>query len=592
MPFWSARNRRLDAVTGLRPPVLGALLALGMISAALDGIGIGLTIPLLHVLTGQAAEGNGWFASALGGFADDLPDLQRALVIVAAILGLLALKNLSQWTGMLLNGWIYGRTSHLLRTTLVSRLTRSPLGFVTGSDPGRLLNILSNESWRVADAIQARIAIATGLVTGSVLLVFLLLLSWRMTLAVAIGLGIVQLLHGALSRRLRPASSDLARKNRNLANRMLHIIHSGRLVRLFNRQASEEAEFAARSEEVRRSVFLLDRRKASIGPIMEMMQSVLFLGVVIFALLSGTDFATIAAFLILLYRLQPQARTVQGAIAQLDAWTGSFDEVGWLLENDSCERSSSGNEPFRKLTNRIEFRDVSVSFMAEGAEVRALRGASFSLVRGRATAIVGSSGSGKTTLVNLLCRFLEPGSGAIEVDGVPLHTIDLVEWRSRIAVASLDLDLFDGTLAQNIAYGHPAADEAAVELAARQADLHDFVCSLPDGFSTQVGQRGENLSAGQRQRVILARAFIRDPEILILDEATNSLDALSETRITQMLAAFASRRTVIVISHHMSAIDFCQDVVVLRNGEVQYAGNKSGIEHQRIEDLLAVGGSR
>ena len=210
------------------------------------------------------------------------------------------------------------------------------------------------------------------------------------------------------------------------------------------------------------------------------------------------------------------------------------------------------------------------TFRYPGSEVRplVLHSASFEIRSGRSTAIIGRSGAGKTTIVNLLCRFVEPDEGRILVDGVPLDELDPVQWRRQIAVASQDLELVDGTILENITYGQ-SATPAEAERAAKLAEAHGFIEQLPQGYETLVGYRGASLSAGQRQRIALARALVRDPAILILDEATNAVDGLSEAAIVETLRSRAGRRTTIVISHHRSTISFCDDVVVLGSGRVK-----------------------
>ena len=214
-----------------------------------------------------------------------------------------------------------------------------------------------------------------------------------------------------------------------------------------------------------------------------------------------------------------------------------------------------------------------------------LRSATFEIRRGCSTAIIGRSGAGKTTVVNLLCRFVEPDNGAILVDGMPLDELDPVQWLGQIALASQDLELVDGTVLENITYGQNLATATDAQRAARLAEADDFISSLPQGYETVVGYRGVNLSAGQRQRIALARALVRDPDILILDEATNAVDGLSEAAIVETLKSRAGRRTTIVISHHRSTISFCDDVVILRGGRVKRQAPFAELASMSMDEL-------
>jgi len=261
-------------------------------------------------------------------------------------------------------------------------------------------------------------------------------------------------------------------------------------------------------------------------------------------------------------------RALQQTWSQVLGWSGSLEEVRWLLDSTDKPKPPAGDEPAHGLHGEIKFDGVTFKYPGSAARPVVLRSASFEIRHGRSTAIIGRSGAGKTTIVNLLCRFVEPDEGSILIDGSPLHQMDPAQWRDRIALASQDLELVDGTILENIAYGR-SASLAEAERAARLAEAHEFIEKLPDGYETVVGYRGASLSAGQRQRIALARALVRDPDILILDEATNAMDGLSEAAIVETLKLRAGRRTTIVISHHRSTISFCDDVVILAGGRVR-----------------------
>jgi len=300
----------------------------------------------------------------------------------------------------------------------------------------------------------------------------------------------------------------------------------------------------------------------------EVLHSALFLTVVVSAWLWGISFPVIVAFVVLLYRLQPHVRALQMAWSAVQGWSGSLEEVRWLLDPSDKPNPPAGDAPVQAIRQHIKFDGVTFKYPGSGSRPVVLRAATFNLPKGRSTAIIGRSGAGKTTIVNLLCRFVEPDGGNILVDGTPLNQIDPMQWRGQIALASQDLELIDGTILENITYGHSASLEE-VKNAARLAEAHEFIEKLPDGYETVVGYRGATVSAGQRQRIALARALVRDPEILILDEATNAMDGLSEAAIVETLKSRAGRRTTIVISHHRSTISFCDEVVILQDGRVK-----------------------
>ncbi len=554
----------------LVPIVVG----LGLAGAALEGLGIGLIIPLLGIIMGRGeTSGMAGFSALLQQVGADLGERERLIAISAAILGSIVLKNVFAFANTLLTSFIYGKAGYSIRSALSEQLLRVGYPFFLQQSPGRLLNIISNESWRASDAIQALLGAIVSASAAVILLAFLVLLSWQMTLLVTLGLALVQLAHGILSSNLKAPSRSVVSRNSALASQMLHLVHAGRLIRIFGQESREKAIFAKASDGVRRAAFVLSIRQGVLPPLTEVLHAMLFLAVVIGAWLANVSFPLTVAFLILLYRLQPHMRALQMSWSQLQGMSGSLEEVQWLLDPSDKPEAPQGSLPFDGLRQGISFDDVSFAYSGalSGPDARkaVLHQAVFDIRSGRSTALIGRSGAGKTTIVNLLCRFVEPDSGRILVDGAPLGEIDPRQWLRNIALASQELELVDGTIFENIVYGHDTASASDAMHAARLAEAHEFIEHLPQGYATLVGYRGINLSAGQRQRIALARALVRDPDILILDEATSAVDGLSEAAIVETLKSRAGRRTTIVISHHHSTISFCDDVVILSRGRVK-----------------------
>ncbi len=548
--------------------LLAIVVVLGLGSAILEGTGIGLIIPMLSIIAGQKGDGGlGGLPAIFERVGSGLDDGQRLMVISVAVLALITLKNVLAFANTVLTNLIYGKASHAIRSALADQLLRIGYPFFLQQSPGRLLNIISNESWRASDAMQTVLAATVNASAAVILLIFLLLLSWQMTLCVAFGLVLVQLAHAILSASLKAPSRNVTSLNSELAARMLHLVHAGRLIRVFGQEQREQAVFESASDAVRKAGFVLQTRQGALPPLTEVLHSALFLAAVVSAWLLGVTFPVIVAFVVLLYRLQPHMRALQLAWSQLQGWSGSLEEVRWLLDSSDKPPPPAGDEPARGLRQQIKFDRVTFKYPGSDERPMVLNAATFEIRRGCSTAIIGRSGTGKTTIVNLLCRFVEPDHGHILVDGTPLDRIDPTQWRSQIALASQDLELVDGTILENITYGQNSSIVDA-ERAARLAEAHEFIEKLPHGYETVVGYRGASLSAGQRQRIALARALVRDPEILILDEATNAMDGLSEAAIVDTLKSRAGRRTTIVISHHRSTISFCDEVVILGDGRV------------------------
>ena len=559
---------------------------LGLVAAALEGVGIGLIIPMLGVIAGQNGTGKlGGLSAVFQRVGAGMDGHERLILIALGIFVLVALKNLLVFGNSVLMAFIYGKAGHSIRGGLAARLLEIGHAFFLKESPGRLLNILSNESWRVSDAVQIALGAIVSASAASILLVFLLLISWQMTLFVATGLALVQLVHAALSASLKAQSRKLTSRNGELASMMLHLVHAGRLIRIFGQEEREKSRFDRASDVVRREGFGLLVRQALLPPMTEGLHALLFLAVVVGAWVAGLSFPLIVAFVVLLYRMQPHVRALQMSISQLRGLSGSIEDVKWLLDPAGKPEPPKGSAPFRSPVGHIVFQNVTFRYPGTAPRESVLNSVSFSIRGGRSTAIIGRSGAGKSTIVNLLCRFLEPDEGVILVDGRPLDSIDPAEWRGHIALASQELELVDGTILENITYGQSRQTAMDAMKAARLAEAHDFIEALPQGYQTVVGYRGVNLSAGQRQRIALARALVRDPEILILDEATNAVDGLSEAAIIETLKQGAGRRSTLIISHHRSTISSCDDVVVMESGSVKRQAALADLDTLSMDEL-------
>lgn len=274
-------------------------------------------------------------------------------------------------------------------------------------------------------------------------------------------------------------------------------------------------------------------------------------------------------------------------IASIQRALGATDRVFELIDGE-VESIDLAKEPtrFTHTKGEIQFKNISFNYPSR-ADYDVLKSINFKVEAGQTVALVGSSGSGKTTIASLILRFYDPTSGSLLIDGVDSRSMSLTELRKQIALVPQDVILFAGTIRDNIAYGKPDATEEEIEAAARKANAYEFINTFPDKFKTLVGERGIQLSGGQRQRIAIARAVLKDPSILILDEATSSLDSESEYLVQEALDKLMVGRTSIVIAHRLATIKNAGKIIVLQNGTVQETGthqelilNDKGLYHK------------
>ncbi|MFM8005470.1 MAG: ABC transporter ATP-binding protein, partial [Dolichospermum sp.] len=276
-----------------------------------------------------------------------------------------------------------------------------------------------------------------------------------------------------------------------------------------------------------------------------------------------------------LFRIIPITQDLNGVVAFLTTQSGAVENIKNLLKTDDKIYFQNGTLKFPGLKRSIDLVSVDFDY---SPEQRVLHNITLSIKQGEMTALIGSSGAGKTTLANLIPRFHDASDGYIYIDDVDLQKFEINSLRRQIAVVSQDTFIFNTSVWKNIAYGTPNVTETEIKEAARLANALEFILEMPEGFDTQLGDRGVRLSGGQRQRIAIARALLRNPEILILDEATSALDSVSERLIQESLEKLSVGRTVIAIAHRLSTIAKADKVVVLEQGRI--------VEQGKYQELL------
>ena len=590
MPSRAARSGRaarggwrgLGRLLGERPGLTGLILAVGVLASLAEGVGISLFLPLLQTLGGSAADaaGQGGALDRLTAPLADVPPERLRVVLPALIFGTVVFTAGLRYAYDALLNLLTAQTGHALRSRLFDQLMRVGYGYLERVEFGRVLNTLGSETWRTVSAMTALVGLYIAASTAAVYVVLLLLLSWKLTAAAAAVLAGASLGARLLTRRVRALGDEATEANAALSQRMTEGVGAMQTVRLFGREGYERDRFDRASERVSRVFFRLGLTSGLVGPVYEVFAAALLVGVLVWGVREPADLAPLLVFVFVLYRLKPRIQGIDNLRLQLVSLGAAVDEVHDLLSEEGKPYTRSGPVPHGGVEAAVRFEDVTFRYSPDAHP--ALDGVTLAFPAGQTTALVGPSGAGKSTVVKLLFRLYDPDGGRVTVDGRPLPALDLADWRAAAAMVSQDVYLFDGTVRENIAYGRDGATDAEVEAAARAAHADGFIGQLPEGYDTPVGNRGVRLSGGQRQRIALARAVVRDPDLLLLDEATNALDTLSEHVVQEALESFSRGRTTVVIAHRLSTIEKADHIVVLDGGRVAEEGT--------LAELVAQGG--
>lgn len=561
------------------PPVL---VLLGSLAALSEGLTIGLLIPLFSTIFNEGS-GNEFISSFIAGISGNLTEAQLVALLACSVLFLAGLRAAVMWGYDALSIWVSGKVMYELRTAIFRQLLDVGYPFYLGADRGRLLDVLRGETWRVGEFLRGIARILTSCCAVIVLGFFLMLISIKLTLGAAAGGAVIALLIRLMVLRARRLGQHVVDSSSAASRHTSEALAAMRTIRLFAQEDREQARFTRAAERFRATEQRLETTVAAIQPATELLYTPLFLAVLLAAWQLNVGFPTLIGFMALLYRLQPHARRLDHLRVEVAGHLPAMQQIAALLDRRDKPYILSGSRPFSGLRRSVDFESVSFVYdVADGEERQpAVSDLDFRIECNRITALIGASGAGKSTVVNLLFRLYEPTSGRIRVDGVPLPDLRLDDWRRHLAFAGQDTQLIGDTIHDAIAFPRPEATRRDVERAARQANAIEFIEKLPQGYDTPIGPEGLRLSAGQRQRLGLARALLCAPDILVLDEATNALDPLSERLIQEALDQLHGKLTIVVIAHRHSSIRNSDHVIVLREGRVAEQG--------RPDDLLESG---
>ncbi|HTA55432.1 MAG TPA: ABC transporter ATP-binding protein [Candidatus Acidoferrales bacterium] len=514
-------------------------------------------------------------------------DFQRLAIDVGIIL---ASALLSAAIGVLqgyLNSVVGEGIMRDIRTSLVAHLHRMPLNFFTGTKTGEIMNRVSNDVDNVDNVVTGTLTtIVTNIVLIATTLVAMFLWDWRLALISVIIVPLMVFPLGPVGRRMyqiRKSTREKRDEIESITQETLSI--SGiTLIKSFAREAYERSRFynvGTRLMQLEIDLAMVGRWFiASVTAMVVVGPALVWLGGGWLAINSSLKVGVIVAFVSFIQgRLYGPAAALAGIQVQIVSALAVFERIFDYLDMTPEEYDPPGAIALPDVAGDIAFENVTFSY---DGKRDILKDVSFHVRPGEVAAFVGPSGAGKTTITQLVPRFYDPQGGRVLIDGHDLRTVTLESLRRDIGIVSQETYLFHDTVASNLRYGKPGATDAELEAAARAANIADFIASLPNGYETTVGERGHKLSGGERQRLAIARVLLKDPRILILDEATSSLDYENEAAIQRALEVVMRGRTSLVIAHRLSTVLAADVIFVVDDGRI--------VEQGRHATLLARGG--
>ena len=544
-----------------------ALIALGLAAAFAEMIGVSVAVMFLFAMLDQSEALRGSdglvaraFQTVEGVVGSDVTTIPAAFIAIIAFNSLL----LYLYRGITAN--LLNRIAERMRDAVHHRYVTAGFRHLQSREQGELLHTLSTETWTASEAVDSVARIAINLCTAAVFGTGIFLLSWEIGLAAATAGAILFTLTRLLSAPARQIGERTLAANQILAERMLVSLHGMRTIRVFAQEPYVLRLFGAASSKVRRLAIKGEWLQALVRPIMEIGAVCALLALVAVAMAAQVDAPTTIAAGLLLFRLLPRLREMQNHNVALNVLTASMRNVREALEGPAAAPPPDGDRVFAGLRTAIRFENVVFAHAARATP--ALDGASFEIRRGEITALSGPSGSGKTTVVNLLMRLYEPDRGRILADDAPLADLTRESWLSRIALAGQDVELVEGTIAQNLRLARHDATYEEMRAACAMVEILEDVERIPGGFDARIGPAGTSLSGGQRQRIGLARALIRRPEILILDEALSAVEPALEDRIRERLMREMAGRTIVSVSHRRDGADWADALIRLERGRI------------------------
>lgn len=541
---------------------------------------------LLNVVIAATTGALPWFIQQA---VDEVFNNKNPNMLVLVPLGVIAvsfIKGIATYGSNVIMNYVGQRSTANLQRDLFARLVHGDLAYVSQQHSGAYISIFMNDATRLRDTVSnIIISLVRHLLTIVALIGFMFTINWHLALVytvIVIPMGVSAMRR--LGKVTRTASRDGLQETGEFSTLIAETLSGLRIVKAYGQEGDQIGRAGATIDRVLEFTMRAIRARAAASPAIEALGGIA-VGAIIFvggyqSMQGNLTAGEFMGFITALLAVYQPLRAVANMQTILQEGVSAGTRVFAILDAKDHVVDTAEASTLDVSEGAVRFDNVS--FQYEGREHPALNGVTIEVRPGQTVALVGASGSGKSTLLNLTLRFFDVSNGVIEIDGQDIRKATLDSLRRATALVTQDPFLFDDTIANNIAYGSPAADTAAIEQAAKQAAAHEFIAELPEGYETRVGESGLRLSGGQKQRIAIARAMLKNAPILLLDEATSALDTASEQKVQAALNTLMQGRTSLVIAHRLSTIMHADRIYVMAEGQVAESGTH--------DELLAANG--
>ncbi|HZH63326.1 MAG TPA: ABC transporter ATP-binding protein [Flavisolibacter sp.] len=558
-----------------------------LLSIVFSLVSLGLLFPFLEMIfNGDKPGATGFLSNSSNGVVNYIRNfliesintrgkIDTLGIICILIIVSIFFKNLFIYLAYYVLNPLKNKIVNRLRTELYEKVLHLPIGFFTEKRKGDIISRITNDVGEVEGSVVVTLE---GWIKDPLTILFtlgtLFAISAKLTLFVLLCIPIVGFVVGRISRSLKKSSAEVANLNSDSLSVLDETLSGLRVIKAFNSEPLLRNRFFSINDRMVTSKNRIGFRRDLASPVSELMGVMIFTAILFFGgqlVLSG-EFALTGslfiAYLALFYQLINPTKALAASFGNMARGTAAIERIEEILNTKSTIDDNPNGKKLDHFTGSIELRNVNFDY--EGIPI--LRNINLKVAKGKTVALVGSSGAGKSTLADLIPRFHDVSSGELLIDGVNIKDYSLRSVRDQISIVTQEPILFNDTIESNISLGKQDADNAQIEDASKVANAFNFITKKEAGFKTNIGDRGTKLSGGERQRLTIARAIVKNPPILILDEATSSLDTESERLVQDAINNMMQNRTSIVIAHRLSTIRHADEIIVLQKGEIVERG--------------------